>query len=398
VRRELPRHTEVEEAVPEVPAASPQVAWFGPGSLNPQAVLALQRSAGNAAVNGILKRAVVQRCGGGAGCGCELCAAQEVDPEDTRQLLEDAEEMEAEPDQGVEGMAVEGLEGGGAEGGAVASVGGPEDEMAMAEEPAKADATMPAQRRLQRTMAPGARKRRVARTATWAAGPVHQVNNLADCVLNGTAVGVTWPTLNGTIFWSAADAIAALHRPTLTTRAVAAGGFESEVDVVPVNTGSFDETVLARGPWRLNTTMAAVTAAVPGLAAACAAGGPTRFRAYGNPSDSAMFAANRRHEDHHARDHKAAWTASIAPWDRRLRRAKRARRRFPGPTAAAAEAALWAAMGGTPDQVATAFFDGCAAAVVRFHRTPRGGPVGAPTSPGSRNACSISWAKYRNPS
>jgi hypothetical protein len=403
VRRASPQHAEVEEAVPESPVASSEVAWVGARSLNPQAVLALQRSAGNAAVNGILRSAVLQRCGGGAGCGCELCAAQETEEAGTEEVLQrlgEAEEGEeaAEPDQGVEGQAIEALEGGAEEGGVAASVGGPEDEMAEREEPAKADAAVPAQRRLQRTMAPGARKRRVARTATWAAGPVHQVNNLADCVINGNAVGVTWPSLNGTQFWSAADAIAALHRPTLTTRAVAAGGFESEVDVVPVNTGSFDETVLARGPWRLNTTMAAVTAVVPGLPAACNAGGNTRFRAYGNPSDSAMFAANRRHEDHHARDHRAAFNASIVPWDRRLRRAKRARRRFPGATAAAAEAALWAAMGGTPDQIGTAFFDGCLAAVVAFHGTARGGPVGAPTSPGARNNCAISWAKYRNPS
>ena len=146
MRRELPHRAEMEEAVPDAPAASPQVAWIGAGSLNPQALLALQRSVGNAAVNGILRSAVVQRCGGAAGCGCELCATQAVDPEDTRQLLEDAESLEAEPDQGVEGMAVEGLEGGGAESGAIASVGGPEDEMAETEAPAKADATMPAQR------------------------------------------------------------------------------------------------------------------------------------------------------------------------------------------------------------------------------------------------------------
>jgi hypothetical protein len=417
----LPYHGELEEATPESrpasPVGSPRTAWLGAGPLNAQTVLALQRSAGNSAVNGLLRSAVVQRCGGAAGgCGCELCAtgaqSRDADAEEVHHRLEQAGEGEAlptDPGQGVDGQAVEALEAGGAaEGGVVESVGGAEDEMAEAqaeeakgqasEAAGRAGATKPAQRVVQRAMAQAARKRRLARTATWAAGPVHQVNNLADCVINGRAVGVTWPTLNGTQFWSGAEAGAAIQRPTLTTTAAATGGFESEVATVPTNTGSFDETVLARGPWRLNTTMAAVTAAVPGLAAACNAGGNTRFRAYGNPSDSAMFAANRRHEDHHARDHRAAFNATITPWDRALRQARRARRRFPGPTAAEAEAALWAAMGGTPDQVATAFFDGCQAAVIAFHGTARGGAVGAPTSPGARNACAISWAKYRNPS
>jgi hypothetical protein len=243
-----------------------------------------------------------------------------------------------------------------------------------------------------------ARPPTVQRVARFAAGPVHQVNNLATCVLTGAAVGVTWPSLNGTQFWSAAAAQGALVRPTLTVAGVAAGGFDARVDTVPTNTGSFDETVLARGPWRHQTTQAAIAAYLPGLAAACTGAGNTRFRAYGNPSDNAMYTANRRHEDHHAKDHKAAFKATIKQWDTRLARAKRRNTRFHGATAAEAEAALWTAMGGTPDQVAEAFMNRCQAAVITYHGTARGGAVGAPTSPGSRNNCDLSWASYRNPS
>lgn len=237
----------------------------------------------------------------------------------------------------------------------------------------------------------------VQRTATFSAGPVHQVNNLADCVVNGTPVGVTWPTLNGAQFWSTAAARAALVRPTLKTTAVAAGGFDVQVDTVPTNTASFDETVLAPGPWRLVTTKATIAAMLPTLTT-CTGAGNTRFRAYGNPSDAAMFAANRRHEDHHAADHRAAFNATIAPWDAKLAAAKAGGQKFHGATAADAEAALWAAMGGTPDQIADAFMNQCAAAVVAYHSSPAGGPVGSPTSPGARSHCAISWAKYRNPS
>jgi hypothetical protein len=245
---------------------------------------------------------------------------------------------------------------------------------------------------------PAQGRRTAQRVASFVAGPVNRVNNLATCVLTGAAVGVTWPSLNGTQFWSVAAAQGALVRPTLTVAGVAAGGFDARVDMVPTNTGSFDETVLARGPWRHQTTQSAIAAYLPGLAAACTGAGNTRFRAYGNPSDNAMFTANRRHEDHHAKDHKAAFKATIKQWDTRLANAKRRNRTFHGATAAEAEAALWTAMGGTPDQIAEAFMNRCQAAVIAYHGSARGGPVGAPTRPGSRNNCDLSWAHYRNPS
>ncbi|HKE74886.1 MAG TPA: hypothetical protein VKB57_14795 [Acidimicrobiales bacterium] len=302
-------------------------------------LLALQRAAGNRAVVQLMRAAppVVQRCGCG---GCATCGPAR---EDDR------------PGQGVEG--------------------------AEEEFPAPAQGV-------------------VQRAANFAAGPVHQVNNLAAAVVNGTPAGVTWPTLNGTQFWSNAAARAALNKPTLKVTAAggAGGGFDAQVDAVADNTGSFDETVLSAGPWRLNTTRGTIGALLPALAAACSGGNATRFRAYGKPSDVAMQRANRRHEDHHADDHKAAFNTTVLPWDQKLTQAKASGTKFHGATAAAAEAALWAAMGGTPDQIADAFMAACAAAVVAYHGSAAGGPIGAPTGPGSRSHCAISWAKYTNPS
>lgn len=237
----------------------------------------------------------------------------------------------------------------------------------------------------------------VQRAVAWAAGPVHEVNNLADCVINGTAAGVTWPSLNGTQFWSGPAVRGAMVRPTVRT-AAAGGGFDAAVDVIGNNTGSYDETVLRAGPWRLNTTKAAVRAAVPALARSLAGAGNTRFRALGDPTDAHMFTANRRHEDHHAADHRDAFNATIGAWDAKLVAAKAAGTKFHGATAAAAESALWAAMGGTPDQVADAFFNACVAAVVAYHGSAAGGPVGAPTRPGASGGGAVSWARYRNPS
>jgi Flp pilus assembly protein TadG len=71
---------------------------------------------------------------------------------------------------------------------------------------------------------------------------------------------------------------------------------------------------------------------------------------------------------------------------------------YSGATNAAAEAALYTAMGGTPDQVAAAFFNACQAAVIAYHSSAAGGPVGAPTGPTANADCTTSSANYTNPS
>jgi hypothetical protein len=87
------------------------------------------------------------------------------------------------------------------------------------------------------------------RIATWNAGAVHEVNNLAISLLYGSPVGVTWPTLNGSTFWMIADARRLLSKPTLAFACAAGGGVDASVATVPRNIGSFDETVLSAGPW-----------------------------------------------------------------------------------------------------------------------------------------------------
>ena len=236
----------------------------------------------------------------------------------------------------------------------------------------------------------------VQRVATWTAGSVHQTNNLANAVVNGSAVGVTWPTLNGATFWSAAAARAALARPTLTFSSPTSGGVNARVGTVAQNTGSFDETVLAPGPWTVSAPKATIAAIFPALNMTGA--GNTTFRAIGNPSDEAMFQANRRHEDHHATDHQAAFNSHVANWDRRLTEARTAGTDFNGRTEAEAQTALYTAMGGTPDQVADAFMNALVAAVVAFHATPAGGAVRGPTDATASPDFSTSSAKYSNPS
>ena len=78
-----------------------------------------------------------------------------------------------------------------------------------------------------------------------------------------------------------------------------ARGSRREVGTIPTNLGSFDETVLAAGPWTTVVAAARSRPRFPTLAQ-CSASGPDLPRHRATPSDAAMHAANRRHEDHHA--------------------------------------------------------------------------------------------------
>jgi len=231
---------------------------------------------------------------------------------------------------------------------------------------------------------------RIQRAATWVAPVPHETNNLANTAVVGVPAGVTQLMINGAIG-------GALNGPTLTVSPAAAGGFDATVATVPVNTGSVDETVLSAGPWRRVTARATIGTLFPTLTQ-CTGAGNSNFRARGNPSDAAMAAANRRHEDRHAADGQAAFTGSVVPWDGRLAAANAAGTTFHGATDAAARAALFTAMGGTVVQITTALIAAWNAAIATYHGTPAGGPIGAPTDPTAAPNCSWSFARYTNPS
>jgi len=225
------------------------------------------------------------------------------------------------------------------------------------------------------------------RTASFAAGTVHETFNLAERVLAGAGAGFTPPLLNGTQILSAATARAQIVRPTLGGRSLDDGTTESWVNSVGTNTGSYDETVLAPPPWSTVAPKATVGARL-GLAA-CTGAGDTTFSAHGQPTDAARRTQNRNHEDLHAADHQTEFNNVIVPWDTRLTAAQTAQTKYPGATAADADAALWTAMGGTPDQIATNQNAAWIAANNRLHRTPQGRTAVA-SNPQSDATCTTS--------
>ena len=235
----------------------------------------------------------------------------------------------------------------------------------------------------------------IQRSTKWnAAGTVHETVNLADQVLGG-ADPITWEMLNGSMLTSHAVAQAAIKQPTITTTGTGSS-WKARVDAVPEQAGSFDETVLAPGPWSTTTTKAIVGAQY-GLASCSGGAGNTTFSATGKPSDNVVYRANRRHEDHHAADHKRAFDATIGTWDKKLEEVKTKGTEFGGTSAAAATSALWAAVGGTPEKIATDFNDLCGSKGTAYHGTPAGGPMGV-SNPVANASCSTSSVEVTNPS
>lgn len=234
------------------------------------------------------------------------------------------------------------------------------------------------------------------RTATWGGATVHETNNLADVFLSGANVGATLQQLNGTALGSTADARGAIVSPTLSSASATSGGVNTQVAAVPTNTGNSDETVLGSGPWTRVAPKATVGAAFPALTA-CTGADPSTFRAKGRPSDAAMKTSNRRHEDHHVADHHAVFDATVGAWDIKLAAAVAAGTVFSGPTEADAVAALHAAMGGTPNQIADALFNNRIAAARAFHATAAGGNVTS-ENPASNADCTTSEVTSFNPS
>jgi hypothetical protein len=230
---------------------------------------------------------------------------------------------------------------------------------------------------------------KIQRSTTWAGAAVHETLNAAEIIMGGDSP-VSWQMLNGTMLKTVAEADASIKQPTLTT----AVGWKATVDLVPAQTGSDDETVLSPGPWSTVVPKADVGAKT-GIAA-CAGAGDSTFSAKGKPSDNSVYKANRRHENHHVADDKKAFKDTVGKWDKKLEKAKKKGTEFKGATEAAATAALWAAMGGTPEEVSRAYRTLSFTKGGDYHLKPKGGPM-TTSNPVANADCSVSSEELRNP-
>lgn len=96
----------------------------------------------------------------------------------------------------------------------------------------------------------------------------------------------------------------------------------------------------------------------------------------GHPNDGTFADMVRTHEDVHVRDIQRAVNAVLRPWDARLNNFRRLGTRFVGPTEMVATAQLYAAAGGTPEEIGDRFAGMLQELGDAFHDTQAGkGPV-----------------------
>ena len=199
----------------------------------------------------------------------------------------------------------------------------------------------------------------IQRFAFFREGKVQATTNLASHMIAGqSTTGSTPPTLNGKVIMKdPAVTQAALKPPVLAGESKNDGTVSVWVDSVPTNVASFTMQLPSPGPWSTETTKKEVARLfnLYGLTKQEACSGPdsTIFTVKGRPTDAVIAADTRTHENLHAADHRAGFTDIIAAWDASLMLAKWSRKKFSGASMADAESALYEAMGGTPDEVAT---------------------------------------------
>jgi len=232
----------------------------------------------------------------------------------------------------------------------------------------------------------------IQRSTSWAGATVHETRNKAADSLSGDAP-ITWQMLNGTMLKTEADADNSVNIPTISTTG-AGKKWKAQVDTVPAQEGADDETVLSPGPWSTVAPKADIGAKY-GLAA-CTGPGNSTFSAHGQPTDDALYKANRRHEDHHVADDKVAFEETVVKWDKKLEKAKSKGTKFKGADAAKAEAALWVAMGGTAKEVARKYRTLSFTKGGQYHATAKGGPM-VTSNPQANADCSTSSIDVTNP-
>jgi len=196
----------------------------------------------------------------------------------------------------------------------------------------------------------------------------------------GGNFGFTPPFLNGSMVLSAAAATAAIAAPTTSGQSVAGDAgpptAESWLLTNATNTASYQLDTLDAGPHSVASTKVAVAARATALGltppSQCAGPGASTFRINGMPDDASHAAAILAHERHHAADHQREFTNVIGAWNTRIDASIAAGTRYSGATAAAADADMWAAVGGTPAQIATAQHNAWIAANNAYHGSPAG--------------------------
>jgi hypothetical protein len=218
----------------------------------------------------------------------------------------------------------------------------------------------------------------VQRSAVFQPGDVHADLNEASQLGTAGAAGFNHPVLNGTMIISEETAVASLKGPEIGGRSTTEG-VGCFISSVPTNICSLEEHVPTNGPWTADLPKATLSARF-GLAWGQFCGptpttGNANLTVRGRPSDADFAKEIKVHEDHHGADHERLFNAIVGKWDKSLTAAQSSGQTFTGTDETSCEAALFSAVGGRPEEIASRLQAEWDAAGNAFHATPEGKKV-----------------------
>ena len=164
--------------------------------------------------------------------------------------------------------------------------------------------------------------------------------------------GFTPPVVNGTEYAPGAAANWVENNflaPTITTVQGEDGIYRATVTAVQANTLGYNMYLPTAPPWNAVAPKAATLSyyGVPPMDG----NGNVNLVVEGDPNNATFLQQVRAHEDVHAADIDRAITQILVPWDNALQQMMNNGTEFQGETQAAAELALWNAVGGDVAQV-----------------------------------------------
>ncbi len=237
----------------------------------------------------------------------------------------------------------------------------------------------------------------IQRVATWINGPRIRNKDLAVNTINlDFSLGYTPPVLNGTEITTATGAKQAIARPSISGRQLPGNKVEVWFSQTPTNTASFNMYLPTAGPWSTLANRDIVAALIGHDGPQCQNNpGQTTFSVTGNPDHNALAQQVETHETHHAADHFAKVKSILFPWDAKITKMNNKGTKFKRADPEAAESALYAAAGGTPNEIAARLQKAWDDASDAFHKTNQGKTNirGA----GANGDCSTSYVTFTVP-
>ena len=236
----------------------------------------------------------------------------------------------------------------------------------------------------------------IQRALQWVDGGRTRNKNVAHSFLHFVDFGVTPIILNDQEF-PGGNVRIALQGPAFLI-SPKEGHVELSVGAEVINRVGYRMELPSAGPWIAQDTIGRVstiltTAQHSAISDVFLGDGNTmvQVEARGLP-DNATF-ANRveQHENFHVNDIREKVNSILVPWDRAMSQFMREGRKIIAETAEKAEEKFYAAVGGTPEQIATKFVGTLRASGNAFHTTAQGKSPWIETYTATANSVTVYW-------